>query len=302
MFDDLKVWMKGEIKPMKEATVPMLSHGFSRGSAMFEVFGIHKGPDGPYAFRMDTHLDRLYRSAELLCQRLAYTREELIEGVEQAVKANNMEQGIIKMMVYMGEQALINLVLDVDLDVCICAVPEDNPPAAIAPEPIDVCISKWRKLHPETMPTEAKACSFYLNGMLARKDAMDRGFDLGILLNLDGTVAEGSIESVFMVKDGVLKTPPQGKILRSVSRRSILEACKVCGIEAVETVISPEELKEADEIFTAHTGIKVTPAKRIEDRELPSCPGPVTQKISDMMHKILTLQDDRFKDWFTKVG
>ncbi len=301
MFEHLKIWRNGEMVPWKDVTVPILSHGLSRGSALFEVFGIHPGPDGPLAFRMDRHLDRLFNSMNVLGMTPGATREQIQEGVIQAVKANNVQRGLIKLMAYWGEEAVIALVLESKLDIAICAIPEFEALSLDQARPIDVCFTKWRKIRADMLPSEAKACANYLSGMLARKDAMSRGYDLGILLTADGLVAEGSIESVFMVKDNVLQTPPLGNILSSITRMSILEAAQVYGIDVKETPIAPEQLQHADELFTCHSGIKVLPVKRIEDRNLDPVPGPITAKAMDMMNRICTLQDDRFKHWFQPV-
>ncbi|MCF8105221.1 MAG: aminotransferase class IV, partial [Desulfohalobiaceae bacterium] len=284
--------------PWNSATVPILSHGFSRGSAIFEAFGIHPGTDGVYAYRMDKHLDRLFRSAELLGMKLGSSREAIADGVRQTVKENQIGRGLVKIVAYWSEEAVIKLVLDSKLDVSIFAVPANEELALDQVSPIDVCFSKWRKIRSDMIPAEAKACANYLNGYLARKDAMDRGYDLGILLDSEGYVAEGSIESVFMVKDGSLFTTPTGNILRSVTRLSILEAGPKYGIFVSEQRFSPEMLLEADEIFTSHTGIKVLPVKRLEERELSPVPGPVTKQMMDMMQAVCTMSDPNFKDWF----
>ena len=148
----------------------------------------------------------------------------------------------------------------------VFAIPETPDLRIDNSTPISVCFSKWRKLHPETVPVESKACAHYLNGYLAHRDAVNRGFDVGILLGTDGFVAEGSIQSVFVVKDGVLKTSPEGRILSSITRNSILEAAPYWDIPVSETALVPEDLLNADEIFTCHTGIKVCPVKRFGDR------------------------------------
>lgn len=297
MFEHLQVWMNGKAVPWNQATVHIMSHGFSRASAMFDVFGIHPGPNGPVAFRMDKHLDRLFRSAELLGMEMAYAREEIVDAVKEIVRLNNISRGLIKILAYYGEEALISLVLDSKLDLAVCGIPETDDLGLDQTKPIGICFAKWRKIHPATVPVEAKACSNYLNGMLARKDAMNRGYDVGITLTTEGHVAEGSIESIFMVKDGVLKTPPPGNILQSVTRMSILEAAPAIGIKTAEERIMPQELMAADEIFVCHTGIKVLPVKRIEDRTLGQVPGPVSSKISRLLEDICNSRDDRFKDW-----
>jgi branched-chain amino acid aminotransferase len=297
MNSDSKVWLNGNLIPWSEATVPLLSHGFSRGSAFFEVFGVHVGPEGRMAFRMNQHLKRLMGSAELLEMKLAYSTEEIIAAVKSTVAANNLGRGLIKMLAYWGEEAIINLVLDVKLDLAIFAIPQSDDLKLDQASSISACVSKWRKIHPATVPVAAKACSNYLNGYLVRKDANNRGFDIGIALDTDGFLAEGSIESVFIVKDGVLKTPPLGRILSSITRMSILEAVAKIGIPAQEGPISAEELSEADEVFTCHTGIKVEPISRLEDRKFET-PGPLTGQVMKLMNDIIEFKDERFMDWF----
>lgn len=297
MNSERKVWLNGELIPWREATVPLLSHGFSRGSAIFDVFGIHEGPDGLFAFRMDEHLKRLMKSAELLEMEIAYSTEEIIDAVTETVKANDIGRGLVKILAYWGEEAIIKLVLESKLDVAIFAVPDSEELGMDNTNPISACLSKWRKIHPETVPVAAKSCSNYLNGYLARKDANNRGFDIGLMVGTDGFLAEGSIESVFLVKDGVLKTPPLGRVLSSITRKSILQAAAMNGIPTSEDSILPGELFTADEIFTSHSGVKVSPVARLEDRDLQA-PGPITKQVMELMNNILNMSDDRFSDWF----
>jgi len=301
MSNDSRVWLNGNLIPRQEATVPILSHGFSRASAIFDVFGVHVGPMGPAAFRMDEHIKRLMRSAELLGMELAYSAEEIVEAVKTTVNVNHLGRGIVKMLAYWGEEAVIKLVLDSKLDLAIFTIPEGEELALDKPKLLSACLSKWRKIHPETVPVGAKACSNYLNGYLARRDANQRGFDIGIMLSTDGFLAEGSIESIFMVKDGVLKTPPLGRVLSSITRMSILQAVPEVGIPVMEGPISAEELLAADEVFTAHTGIKVEPITRLENRELPNT-GPITKQVMQLMDNIIQFKDDRFQDWFQALS
>ena len=297
MNNDSKVWLNGKLIPWREATVPLLSHGFSRASAIFDIFGVHVGPDGPMAFRLDEHLMRLMKSAELLEMELAYSTEEIVKAIKAVVKANRLGRGIIKILAYWGEEAVAELVLESKLDVAIFAIPESEKLVLDKAEPISACISKWRKIHPETVPVAAKACSNYLNGYLARKDANRRGFDIGILLSTDGFLAEGSIESIFIVKDGVLKTPPLGRVLSSITRMSVLQAVPVIGVPVKEGPIPANELLDADEIFTTHTGVKVEPINRLESQTFQT-PGPVTKRVMELMEGIIQFKDNRFIDWF----
>ena len=301
MNNNAKVWLNGYLIPWAEATVPILSHGFSRASAIFDVFGVHVGPNGPLAFRMDEHIKRLMKSAELLGMEMAYSDVEIVDAVKIAVRENNLGRGIVKMLAYWGEEALIKLVLDSKLDLAIFAIPENEELELDKSRPLSACVSKWRKIHPETVPVGAKACSNYLNGYLARRDANLKGYDIGILLSTDGFLAEGSIESIFIVKDGVLMTPPLGRVLSSITRMSILQAVPEIGIPVKEGPIPAEELLAADEVFTAHTGIKVEPITRLESREIPG-PGPVTRQVMQMMTDIMEFRNDRYQDWFQDLA
>ncbi len=298
MTYNAKVWMNGTMVPWEKATVPLLSHGFSRGSAIFEVFGLHKGPDRLYAFRMDEHLKRLKNSTHALEMILAQSNDEIVEAVKMTAAASDIGRGLIKILVYWAEEAIIQLVLDKPLDMAIFAIPEsDELKLDQMHESITACSSKWRKIDPETVPVGAKACSNYLNGYLARRDANNRGYDIGVLIGTDGFLAEGSTEAIFIVKDGVLKTPPLGRVLSSISRMSILEAAPILGIPVSIDPILPEELNDADEMFTAHSGTKVHPVSRFENRNFQA-PGPVTQQLIACFEQLLQFKDDRFRHWF----
>ncbi len=300
MYDHLSVWLNGRMIPWNEAKVPILSHGFSRGSAIFEIFGTHEGPTGTVAFRMDQHLNRLMKSAELLGMQTGYSTRQIADAVAETVRVNKIGRGLVKILAYWGEEAIIQLVLNSKLDVAVFAVPASEELDLDNETPVAACISKWRKLHPDTVPIEAKACANYLNGYLARKDANLRGFNVGFLVGTDGFLAEGSVESVFLVKDGVLKTPPLGRILSGITRLSILQAAPAIGIRTSEDPVLPEELFTADEIFVCNTGVKILPVARFEARTL-EVPGPVTRQLMELMNGIFNFSDGRYKGWFSPL-
>ena len=228
---------------------------------------------------------------------LEYSTAALAEAVQSTVRENRLERGLVKILAYWGEEAVIKLVLETPLDVAIFAVAESLQLGLDDSKPIAACVSKWRKIHPATVPVAAKACANYLNGYLARKDALSRGFDVGIMLGTDGFLAEGSAETVFIVKDGVLLTPPLGRVLSSITRLSVLQAVPEIGIPIVERPITADELSAADEMFTVHTGTKVEAVARFEDRQLEA-PGPLTQRVMSLMNDIIQFKDERFMHWF----
>jgi branched-chain amino acid aminotransferase len=151
------------------------------------------------------------------------------------------------------------------------------------------------------VPVEAKVAANYLNGMVARLEAEKRGFESVIMLDRDGFIAEGSTESIFLAKGGVLMTPSLGSVLRSITRESVLEVAGVIGLEVSEGKFHPDHLNEADEIFFSSTGIKVQPVIKIGERVLEASPGPLTQKIADFFNEIVGGREERFKHWLFPV-
>jgi len=301
MREEKKVWLNGEFIPWASATVPILSHSFSRASAFFEIFRIHTGPSGPAAFRMDAHLKRLMNSARLLEMEMCYSVDTIAEAVAKTVILNDVSTGVVKIMAYWSEEAVIRLLPQSKPDLAIFAIPEMPEMNLDSPEPVKTCISKWRKIDPETVPVSAKACSNYLNSYLARKDAVTRGFDIGIMLGTDGFVTEGSAESVFIVKDGIVKIPPLGRVLPGISRMSVMEMTRSMRLETAEEPLGMEDLYDADEIFLSHTGVKVEPVKQFEDKHL-AAPGPITRRLMEQMARILSFQDETYMQWMQKLS
>lgn len=297
MFADKKAWRNGKLIPYEEATVHLMSHSLTRGSAIFEVLGVYLTDEGPAAFRLSDHADRLVRSAELLSMQLSQNKEEIMQAVVDTVKANKVAQGYVKIVGFLGQETFTVTVSDPRLELSVFAFTEEEYKPKDSPKMISACLSQWRRLHPETVPLEAKVAANYLNGMLARLDAQRRGFDLGIMLDTHGFVAEGSVESVFLIKDGTLMTPPLGRILSSITRRSILEAAPYMGIKVMERPIWPRELFEAEEIFISSTSRRVMPVYKIEDRLLGEVPGPLTRRIANFIKDICSGKEKRFKDW-----
>lgn len=296
-----KVWLNNEIISWEEANVPILSHGFSRGSAVFEAIGTHAGgPDTLSIFRLDAHLKRLEQTVKLLEMELKYSVDEIADGVKKLASINKPGNGLVKIMAYWGEETIINLVLNSRLDVAIFTIPMPEGFDMVKAKPVTACISKWKKLHPETVPIRAKACANYLNGYLIRKDANNRGFDIGLALGTDGFIAEGSIDSIFIVKDGVLKTPPLGRVLESITRDSIIDIANANEIECKETALEKEDLYTADELFTCGTGHKVMPIKKIEDKQLQA-PGIVTTRIIELLDEIIGFKNIQFSNWLQKL-
>ena len=299
MSSKIKAWINGEMVHWDQATVHIMSHSFTRGSAVFEVISFHQTSNGAAVFRLDEHLKRLHRTTELLNMELFHSAQEIEHGVMETIKANNLSNGFIKIIGYYGNPAFTLLPQQEKLDLSIFAVDED---LSIDPKQhVSACFCQWRKLDPNTVPVEAKVAGNYINGMLALQEAIHRGFDMGILLDTDGFVAEASTETIFWVEGDVIKTPPLGRILHSISRLSILQAATITGLKAVEEKVRPEKIIEADEIFFASTSCKIQPVGHLGDQDLKNAPGPMSRELAHMMSNICTGKDKRFNNWLFPV-
>jgi len=299
------VYLNGDFIPWEQATVHIMSHSVGRGSAIFEVLSFHETVTGPAVFRLDKHVTRFFRSAELLEMDLPLTEGELYEAVRDTVRRTGLVEGFIKIIGFYPQISFEILPPSEPLSVVIFAFdPNRNPTQANAriAEGSSACISQWHKLDPCSVPIEAKVAANYLNGMMARLEARSRGFDYAVLLDSKGYVAEGGTESVLLVKNGTIFTPALGTVLDSITRKSLLQAARANGIETVEEMITPEFLHDADEIFLGGTLYRVRPISRLEDRIIEGTPGPVTRRVSAMMETIARGRDERFREWLFPVG
>jgi branched-chain amino acid aminotransferase len=304
MLKDRIVYSGGAYIPWDKAILHVSSHSFARGSAIFEVLSLHETRSGAVVFRLDEHLKRLFQSAKFLNMKLPISNEDFQAAVRETVNRNNLKKGMIKIICFYPETAFDILPPENAAKAVILAIdPEQDLPGMKASEEngTTLCISRWQKLDPQTVPIEAKASANYLNGMMARLEAKKRGFKYAVMLDTQGFIAEGGTESIFWVKEGILKTPAAGTILQSITRKSILESASKDGIPVAEIRLGPEALLEADEIFLSCTPFKTLCVRQIENRILENVPGPLSRKMIGLLEKIADGKDDRYQHWLFSV-
>jgi branched-chain amino acid aminotransferase len=304
MNSDSVVFLNGNFVKWHDATVHIMCHSFGRGSAIFEVLGFQTTTEGRFIFRLDDHVSRLFETAKLLDMELPLSREGIFDAVRKTVQKNTLKEGFIKIIGFFPQISFETTYPQKRLDLAIFVLsPEkDMPDIEVSlEEGAAVCLSKWIKLSPRMVPTEAKVAANYLNGIMARNDAKDRGFDYAIMCDESGFLAEGATESIFLVKGDTLVTPAMGTILNGITRRSILEAARETGIKTVEDKLPRDFIYEADEIFLSGTPKKILPVKRMEEHVFKEIPGPVTKILSDLMSEIVSGEDDRFSRWLYPV-
>lgn len=304
MFEKYVICLNGDFVLWDQATVHVMSHGVGRGSVIFEVVRyVHNG-DRSVIFRLDEHIQRLFRSAGLLNLKLSQTPEDLYSAVIETVKRNNTREGFIKIVAFSSSISFDILPPPEKLDVAIMVVDE----ADYLTTPRDgyengstLCISTWKKIEAAMVPVEAKVSANYLNGMMARMEAKDRGFDYAVMLDSQGYVAEGGTESVFLVKDGTLVTPSLDAILPGITRKSILELGRTHGVPVLEGKVTSSMLLAADELFLSGTLKKILPIRQIENRTIDGVPGPFTRRLAAWMNDVVAGRDEYFKDWLVQV-
>jgi len=304
MNSDSVVFLNGRFVQWHDATVHMMCHSFGRGSAIFEILGFETTERGRCIFRLDDHINRLFETAKLLAMELPLSREEIFDAVRKTVRKNTLNEGFIKIIGFYPQISYETTYPQKRLDLAIFALSAENE----LPDPdrslnigTDVCLSSWIKLSPRMVPTEAKVAANYLNGIMARIEAKNRGFDFAIMCDDEGFLAEGATESIFLIKGDTLITPAMGTILNGITRRSILEAARATGIETVEDKLPRNLTYEADEIFLSGTLKKILPVKRMEERVFEEIPGPLTKQLSDILHDVVSGKDDRFSRWLCPV-
>jgi branched-chain amino acid aminotransferase len=305
MLENRTVYINGRFVQWDEARVHIMCHSFGRGSAIFEVLSLHETVAGPAVFRLDEHINRLCRTADLLGMELPIDRQAFHEAVLETVRRNRIRQGFIKIICYYPQISFEILPPQKELDASIFVVdPVEDLGGLHFPfeKGTTACLAKWRKLDPQTVPVEAKAAANYLNGMMARSEAKERGFENAVMLDTQGFIAEGGTESIFLVKEGVLMTPGLGTVLQSISRKSVLDLAAGNGIQSMEARLSPGLLFEADEVFFSGTPIKVLPVRQVEQRTFQVVPGPVSRRLSIALAEILAGRDERYRKWLFPVG
>jgi len=298
------VYLDGAFVAMGEAKLPILSHSVGRGSAIFDVLAFGETTKGRAIFRLDEHVARFLRSALALEMTLPLSVAELHEAIKETVRRNTLQVGAIKIIGFYPEPSFSLLPPQKPLHLAIFVLDPDGDfgekPLA-ENECVTAFVSRWRRLDPRTVPIEAKAAANYLNGLVARTEAKNLGFAYAIMLDLEGNIAEGGTESIFLVREGRLLTPNIGHILQGITRKSILAAAKAMGIETFAGALQEGLLNEADEIFFSGTVHRVLPVSRVGERLLPSAPGPITRMLAARMQAIASGRDPSFQDWLFPV-
>ncbi len=295
--------MNGELIRWTEAKVPFLTHALHYGTGVFEGIRCFSTPKGPAIFRLEEHVARMMESAKIYLMKMPYTPNEVAEAVKTTVSANELEECYIRPLAYYGygEMGLNPLPNKVNLG--IAAWRWDSYLGEKAEkEGVRCQVSSWRRVHPSTMPPQAKSTANYANGGLAKIEALKAGYDEAIMLNVEAMVAEASAENIFRVKDGILSTPPASAgVLRGITRDTIIRIASDMGIEFRRSDISREELYTSDELFLTGTAAGVTPVREVDGRMIGSGEWPITRRLKKEYENITHGKNQQYAKWLTVV-
>ncbi len=296
--------MNGEYVPWQDAQVHVLTHALHYGTSVFEGVRCYDTEIGPAIFRHQDHIDRLFRSAEAYFMEIPFSREEIRTATLELIARNGLRSCYIRPIAYRGygSMGLFPLTIDVDLTIAVWEwglyLGEDGKRDGVRAK-----ISSWRRISPETLIPYAKAGGQYLNSILAKVEAHKAGYDEALLLDHVGNVCEGTGENIFVVRDGVISTPPMtSSILEGISRDSIIKIAADMGHEIVVREIAADELPIADEVFLTGTAAEMVPVREIDDRPVGTGkPGPITKALLAVYEDALHGRDERYRDWLDPV-
>ena len=297
------IWHNGKLIPWDDAQIHVMSHVVNYGSSVFEGVRCYAPTGGPAIFRAQEHTQRLLDSAKIYRIDVDYTREELISAMVGLVKANGIWPCYMRPIVLRGYgEAGVNP-FNSPTEVYICNYPWGKYLGTDAGQGVDVCVSSWTRIAPNTLPAMAKSAANYMNSQLIKMEAIINGYVEGIALDANGYVSEGSGENVFVVRSGVLQTAPLGNsVLPGITRDSVLQIARELGIPVSEQGIPRELLYIADEAFFTGTAAEITPIRSVDKISVgKGVTGAVTKAIQKEFYGIVRGEKaDRF-GWLTPV-
>ena len=297
-----KIWMNGKLIPFKNAKVHVLTHALHYSTAVFEGIRCYNTPNGSAIFRLPEHVDRFFNSAKMYGMKMRYSKKQISNAIIKTVKTSGLKECYIRPLAYYGygTMGLTPTLNKVDVSIA-CWKWKMGESKAGKFSGAKCKISKWIRIDSKSQPMQSKSAANYSNAALARVEALKNGYDEAIMLNNKGNVAEGSAENIFVVKNGVIKTPPlDADILNGITRDSVIQLIKKEHMKLVEKNITVNELLKADEVFMTGTAAEVKSVTKIDKNAIGNGGvGEITKELQKSFMNILMGKDKRFVRWLT---
>ena len=297
------IWYDGKLVPWRDATTHVLTHSLHYGLSVFEGVRAYKTAEGSAIFRLKEHTERLFNSAHIYMMKIPYTRERIIEAHKEVVRANKHESCYIRPIAFYGSEKMGVSPKGAAVHVAIAAWPwgaylgEDG-----LQKGIRVKTSSFARHHINVSMVRSKTAGHYVNSILANMEATRDGYDEALLLDVDGFVAEGAGENIFIVKDGVLWEPELTSALTGITRSSVIELAAGLGYQVRAKRLTRDDVYIADECFFTGTAAEVTPIRELDGRVIGAGKaGPVTKAIQKAFFDVVTGKDRKHRAWLTPV-
>jgi branched-chain amino acid aminotransferase len=298
------IWMSGTLVPWDDARIHIGSHVVHYGSAVFEGVRCYKTPRGPAVFRLDAHTERLFNSAKIYWMEPSFTPEQVNAAILETIRANKLDACYIRPVVYRGAGQLGVNPLGSPVEVAVMVWDWGKYLGKEALEQgVDVCVSSWTRMAPNTLPAMAKSAGNYLNSQLIKVEAVKGGFAEGIALDAAGYVSEGSGENLFAVVKGRLVTPPLvSSVLPGITRDTVMTLARRLGIAVEEKALPREMLYLADELFFTGTAAEITPIRSVDRQKVGAgARGPVTAALQKAFFDVIECREEDEHGWLTLV-
>lgn len=298
------IWMDGEFVDWDDATIHVLSHGLHYGTGAFEGIRAYETDRGPAVFRLTEHIERLARSCKALGIPIEWSVDEIVKASKELFSANGLVSGYIRPLVFYGTGSMGLNPAGASVHTMIATwewgayLGEEG-----VTNGIRVKVSSWRRIGHDSLMPNAKLTGGYVNSVQAKQEALRGGYDEAIMLNTDGFVAEGSGENLFLVRDGVVRTPSLASgVLEGLTREAVITMLRDDGYDVIEEFMTRTDLYYADEIFMTGTAAEVTPIREVDDRAVgDGRPGPVTKRAQKMFIDTVTGANERYSNWLDYV-
>jgi len=298
-----KIWMDGKFVEWGDANVHILTHTLHYGTGAFEGIRCYKTKKGSAVFRLKEHVKRLYDSCHILDIAPPFSQEQLEKAIIDTIKINKMKECYIRPLVYIGYGAMGLYPKDNPINIAVAVWPWG---AYLGEEGIRngirVKVSSFTRLHVNVTMTKSKTCGDYVNSTLAKRESIASGYDEALILDTNGFVSEGTGQNIFILRNGVLMTPPLPSVLEGITRKSIIEMSHKEKIRVSETNFTRDEVYIADEAFFTGTAAEVTPIREVDGRTIGTGkPGPVTKKLQDLFFNIVKGEAKAYSSWLTYI-
>jgi branched-chain amino acid aminotransferase len=303
-FDDRDglIWFDGEWVDWREAKVHVLTHTLHYGMGVFEGVRAYKTKDGSAIFRLEEHTNRLFNSAKIMNMDIGFSKDELNQAQKDAVVKNNLDSAYIRPMCFYGSEGMGLRADGLKVHTIIAAwewgsyLGEDNMKNGIR-----IRTSSYARHHVNVAMTKAKANGNYINSMLALQEALTDGYDEALMLDVDGFVAEGSGENIFIVRDGVVYTPDLTSALAGITRNTVFELATDLGYKVIEKRITRDEVYIADEAFFTGTAAEITTIREFDNRPIGlGVRGPVTEQLQSLYFDCVYGRNEQYQHWIAK--